>query len=188
MRRCWFFILLALIVDLPVFGDTAESGRAAPEWQTGGPPNGRLYDAVLLGNCEPVKLKCFGADLRGSVLCVLGGTSSQKQLTKIEKMENTERTLIYWLKDQNKRASQYHDPIFNNGVVSYVVSFDGRDDVGNLRLSHGGSKAANERALKMLQRITPLPEPPDDAPYRRGLLFRFTSRKVEIELAPEHHR
>lgn len=64
------------------------------------------------------------------------------------------------------------------------VTFKGKSDVGFLRLSRGGSEAANKEALKIILGMSPFTEPPDDVVYRRGLFFRFTSRRVEIGLAP----
>ncbi|MBS1955233.1 MAG: hypothetical protein JST89_13690 [Cyanobacteria bacterium SZAS-4] len=132
---------------------------------------------------DPVKLKCFVPPIL-SIACGPGPGLTPKQQQESLRQSKAEHTLSKWLFQLNKTCGSVHNPIFANSTVSYVVSFDGKSEVGTLRLWHGGSEEANREALRIIRAVMPVTQPPDDIVYRRGLIFRFTSRCLEIGLAP----
>lgn len=211
LKRCWLLLLLGLMVCVPAFGQ-AEDGIAvdeppiirgfgkalstdlkgsgaitAPQRRTLEGSGATLYDAVPQREVSargPFKLKVFVPPVSASMPYGVAPGLTAKQRQEIDRRWKVEHSLSKWLAQLNKIASSVHEPILLNNTVSYIVSFDGKNDVGVLQLSRGGTDAANIEALRIIRAITPFPAPLDDSPYRRGLMFRFTSRRLEVELAP----
>jgi hypothetical protein len=106
------------------------------------------------------------------------------ELAKERERQHEQNTLKYWFAANYRPLSEQDKSLFEHEAVSCRVTFDEGSDIGTVRLSQCGSDAANKAALEIIQRLVPFTTPPNDMPYRRGLLIRFSQSKMTVQLGP----
>ncbi len=103
---------------------------------------------------------------------------------KLKKKEMNEKTMKYWLSSNTRLIDRRFSKPFDNEYVIYRVTFANKDDPGQLELLKPGSAAANQAAAQLLQQYSPLlTNPPNELPFKKGLLIKFTKRKMTVKLA-----
>lgn len=119
----------------------------------------------------------------GTTICTMGGTAESRK--KLLRLEERRRSLDYWCECNSQGISPKHKALFKNEPVSFTVTFDGKSDFGTLHPTSCVSSEASRVAQEILQKYFPITTPPNDLPYRRGLLIRLSSSLLSVKLAPE---
>src|SRR5450432_3626292 len=75
----------------------------------------------------PIKLKIFGQPRSRVGGCTMG--ASTETMKKLKRKDEKENSLTYWLSAKTP-VSPEDQKLFKNDPVSYIVTFEGKNDIG----------------------------------------------------------